>query len=428
MRLLFISNLYPPGHLGGYELLCQEVAARLGERGHAVTVLTSTFRADGLQEEPGVLRRLLLESDVYYYKPLEVLPRYLPVQNHNRKTIAEVMAATRPEAVVVWGMWKLSPAVATLLEHIAGDRLVYYLANEWPIDAGAHEAYWDGPCQSIWGKGFKTALRPFVRTALRREWRPYHLELRHAIACSASVGNHLLEAGVLRRPARVIYHGIDTESYAAASARQAVRAPEAGLKVAFVGSLLPHKGVHTAVEALGRLAVREMGCNIKLDILGAGHPDYEAQLHRTVAENDLGQRVRFHAPIPRSELPDFLAGYDVLVLPSIWPEPLARISQEAMAAGLVLVGTMTGGTSEILEPEVNGLAFTADDADDLANQLARLAGDPGLRARLARAGRTTVESRFTAGAMIDALEDYLSSVAQPQLRKQHGGHALAEGR
>ena len=48
MRILFLSNFYPPHAIGGYEQWCQEVADRLQARGHVVTVLTSRY---GLQPE-----------------------------------------------------------------------------------------------------------------------------------------------------------------------------------------------------------------------------------------------------------------------------------------------------------------------------------------------------------------------------------------
>jgi len=102
--------------------------------------------------------------------------------------------------------------------------------------------------------------------------------------------------------------------------------------------------------------------------------------------------------------------FDVLVLPSIYDEPLARIVQEAMATGLVVVGTLTGGTKEILVDGVNGLAFPPGDASALAVQIARLADDPGLRLALARNGRRTVEEKFSLTRMVDEIEGYMKAI------------------
>jgi glycogen(starch) synthase len=417
MRVLFISNLYPPHHLGGYEQLCHEVATHLMARGHQVTVLTSTFQAPGQQsgEEPSVHRMLRLASDVYYYKPQQLL-HYRSDKTANLRAVQETLAKTKPDAIVMWGMWDLSPMVAAEAERIAGSRVVYYFANEWPIEASAHEAYWEDGAGSTAGRLFKGVLRAPVRRFLRDEWRPYKLRYEHPITCSLAVRDHLVRTGIRIQHAEVIYHGIDPAPYRQAAQQCPQTESKESLKVVFVGSLLHHKGVHTAVEAIGRLVQDGFAVPISLDILGAGHPDYEQQLHQMVRDWRVEDRVTFHKPIDRSELPAFLAQHDVLVLPSIWEEPQARISQEAMAAGLVLVGTLTGGTKEILVDQQNGLAFPPDDAEGLASQLKVLAEDPALRVRLVEAGWQTVSERFTIARMIDQLEAYLAEVAARERR------------
>ena len=228
--------------------------------------------------------------------------------------------------------------------------------------------------------------------------------------CSHATKEQIQQAGLKTGHYRVIYHGIDVAAYRqAAAARQ--RAPDdAALRVVFVGSLLPQKGVHTAIEAVGILAQTHPAMPVRLDILGAGHPDYEDRLHRMVTDLRLADRVTFHRPIPRPQLPAFLAQYDVLVLPSIWEEPMALISQEAMAAGLVLVGTLTGGTKEILSDGVNGLAFQPEDPEALAAQIQRLAGDPVLRQKLSTAGQATAEARFALEHTLGELESFLSAI------------------
>jgi glycogen(starch) synthase len=78
-----------------------------------------------------------------------------------------------------------------------------------------------------------------------------------------------------------------------------------------------------------------------------------------------------------------------------------------MAAGLVVVGTTTGGTKELLRDGETGLTFAPEDADGLAEQVTRLIIDPDLCCRLAQAGRQTVLENFTLGRMAQQIEDYL---------------------
>ncbi len=133
MKLLFVSNFYPPHHLGGYELLCYEVAKRLSARGHDVHVLTSTFGVRAEIAEPGIYRRLLLESDVYYYRPQQVF-QYRSIQAHNHEAVEQTLREVAPEAVMVWGMWNLSKHVTLQLEDMKELPVLYYLASSWPIE------------------------------------------------------------------------------------------------------------------------------------------------------------------------------------------------------------------------------------------------------------------------------------------------------
>ena len=71
----------------------------------------------------------------------------------------------------------------------------------------------------------------------------------------------------------------------------------------------------------------------------------------------LDSKIRFVGQVDRYEMPSVMIEHDVLVFPSVWEEPLARVVQEAMASGLVVIGTVTGGTAEILRDGVTGLTF-----------------------------------------------------------------------
>jgi glycogen synthase len=410
MKLLFVSNLYPPHHISGYEMLCHEAATQLKARGHQVSVLTSTYGVTGRQAEPDIYRRLSLESDRYYYR-IRHLMRYWGVKRSNDLAVQQAVAKLSPEVVVLWGMWNLSRLVAASAERFAGPRVVYYLADVWPGEPSAHEAYWDGTANSLAGRMFKRVFRGPVRLALGAEWRPYRLHYEHVVASCQSTRDELIEAGLPIEHCQVIYEGIDPVPYRTAAERREPGPDDGPLRVVFVGTLAAHKGAHTAVEAFGHLKESGVSAPMHLTILGAGHPDYEAHLHQLVDQWHLEDQVSFRRPIPRSELPEFLARFDVLVMPSVYKEPLARISQEAMAAGLVLVATPTGGTKEILVHGQNGLAFEPENAQALADRLRALADDAGLRQRLAQKGWETVSERFTISRMVSDLETYLSQVA-----------------
>jgi len=120
--------------------------------------------------------------------------------------------------------------------------------------------------------------------------------------------------------------------------------------------------------------------------------------------------VTFHKPVSKDKMPAILEQFDVLIFPSIYEEPLARMTQEAMVSGLVVVGTTTGGTKEILREGETGLTFAPEDAGGLTEQIGRLLDDPRLCRRLAQAGRKSVLENFTLDSMVKEIEVYLQVI------------------
>ncbi|MCE7987297.1 MAG: glycosyltransferase family 1 protein [Caldilinea sp. CFX5] len=419
MKILVLTNYYPPHHIGGYGMLCLEVVNGLRARGHEVTVLSGKHGVPTDTVEGHVHRRLTLESDLYYYQ-IRSAWRYPLAKEQNFAILREFVATHQPDLIFVWGMWALTKELAQLAEQLLPGRVAYYLANPWPIDPNLHQRFWDEPATTPLRQLAKKALRLPARLWLRAEWQKTPLQFQHALCCSIALRDQLLNAATPLKEAPVIYEGIDLAPYLAQEPLQAGPsrsngngahatpiANQATYRLLFVGTLSEHKGVHTTLEALAVLRPAERA-PFHLTILGSGHPHYEGRLHNLVKTHQLDAWVTFHKPIPRSELPAFLGQYQVLLLPSIWEEPLARIMQEGLAAGMVVIGAATGGTKEIIVHGANGLLFPAADAPALAGCLRLLVADPALALQIAAAGRQTAIEKFAITRMVADIERYLA--------------------
>jgi len=410
MRILFISNFYPPHDLGGWEQNCQEIAQRLGARGHACHVLTSRHGVHGqAPPEASVTRALHLQADIHYYRPLDFFLRRPWQERANLRALRDALDIFQPDMVFVWGMWNLSPCVAYWAEQWMLGRVAYAVAGYWPMQPDMHEAYWQQPARRGW---VRALMGPARRLALRmsaKERASHPLALTQVACVSEFVRRKLDEAGALPHGARVIYNGIDPRPFLEAAA-QRTPSPDL-LRLVYTGGLVTHKGVHTAIEALGLLERRGQAAGLQLAIVGGGHPDYEAHLKQRVAELGMGDRVTFRGRVPRNEIAGILAGHDVFLFTSVYEEPIARSVMEAMAAGLAVIGTAVGGQSEMLQDQPNALIFPPEDADALAACILRLRRDPDLRAQLAEASRRTVLERFTLERMVDDIEAWLRGIA-----------------
>jgi glycosyltransferase involved in cell wall biosynthesis len=404
MKILFLSNFFPPARPGGYTQWCHEVAERLAARGHTVGVLTSNYeRAKAPARESMVFRLLHLEGDLNYYRPLHFFTQWKKQHQENLVLLEQVVKDFSPDLIFVWGMWALSKALPARAEQLLPGRVVYYLSDYWPAAVDMHTTFWQAPARR---GAMRLLKRPISKIALSRlaEVGQAILKFEHALCVSGRVRDLLVQSGVPVQQARIIHGGTDVERFQSVRIRNGV---SGNLKLLYAGQLVQHKGVHTAIEALAQLVNEHRLDQLRLTLVGSGHPDYETFLRKLVRREHLQDHVTFQPAVSKAEMPNLLQKFDVLIFPSIYEEPLARVTQEAMAAGLVVVGTTTGGTKEILKNGETGFTFAPGDAIGLAEQVARLITDPDLCSRLSSAGRQTVLEKFTLDRMVTEIEAYL---------------------
>jgi glycogen synthase len=413
MRILFLSAFYPPHVIGGWEQLADDMNQALKARGHTTHVLTSDNGVDpnAPVEEPGVSRVLTLESNLMRYEPLRFLRGREQRRRANLRRLETAVAEFAPDVIFVHVMWNLWRGIPWLAERLLPGRVVYYVADDWPCSADIHTQYWQSPARHPAMRLLKRFAGPLALRQLAREARDVGLRFEQVVCVSQTVKQNLARcAGIAPERMCVIYNGIETDRFVPADGWPRNLADGPSLALLYAGSLVPTKGVHTAVEAMAILAGDGATPGITLTLAGAGHPDYEARLRAMVREFGLEQRVRFVDRVSRDAMPALLRPYDALVFPSLG-EALPRIVQEAMATGLVVVGTTAGGTREILVEGETGLTFEPGDAATLARQVKLLQADPVLRVRLARAGRARVLRDFDVRRTFDDIELYLNRCA-----------------
>jgi glycosyltransferase involved in cell wall biosynthesis len=108
----------------------------------------------------------------------------------------------------------------------------------------------------------------------------------------------------------------------------------------------------------------------ELHIYGKGDPDYTAELKSFVSKSNLP--VTFSSA-GMDEMPAIYRKHDALLFTSEWAEPFALTPLEAMASGLPVIGTTTGGSREIFRHRDNALTYTAGNAEELGEEIIELA-------------------------------------------------------
>jgi len=143
------------------------------------------------------------------------------------------------------------------------------------------------------------------------------------------------------------------------------------LRIGYLGRLHVTKGIELLIKAVKSLPKET--CTLK--IAGRGEAGYERHL-KDVCGNSNICFLGFVDP------QNFFRGIDVLVVPSLWHEPLARTIFEAYAHGVPVVGSMVGGTPEIVEEGTTGFVFDPDISDSLESAIKRFVADLGLARRM----------------------------------------------
>ncbi|HEX7523195.1 MAG TPA: glycosyltransferase, partial [Candidatus Deferrimicrobium sp.] len=132
-----------------------------------------------------------------------------------------------------------------------------------------------------------------------------------------------------------------------------------------------------------------------------------------IAGKDLAVAVRMTGY--RRDIPEIVAASDVIVLPSDRFEGVPQVILQSLAMGRAVVASPIGGIPEVVHHEKTGLLCPAGDPSALADAIARLLAEPGLRERLGAAGRELVLSRYSSTAMCERTEGfyrYLGSVKE----------------
>ncbi len=403
MKILVISNLYPPHAIGGYEERCRQIIDLLRGRGHDVRVLTSTHGVEGEVREGHVHRRLRIHG--FFGHPWLGIRKLYGLECHNHAVVREELAAFQPDLVHVWNLGGISK---TLMLTLQASRLpiVYDVSDHWiarSLRADVWLNWWNGVAGGTGAKILRCLLRVTGLAALIHRQAPFahwrDLRFDRIYFCSDALKQFTLAKDWPLAHAAVIFCGVETAKFAH-------RTPsDRFTRLLWVGRLNEDKDPLTAVRALGQLAAAG-DTTLTLDLYGRGDESYLTSLRDAAAAAGITARIAFKSA-SAAEMKRVYADYDALLFTSAWAEPFALTPLEAMAAHLPVISTLAGGSAELVRHGENALAYAVGDAEDLARQVRRLADDPALRRTMGETAGREVTARFDLEVITDQVESYL---------------------
>lgn len=230
---------------------------------------------------------------------------------------------------------------------------------------------------------------------------------------SAATERAFLQQRAGRDRHRVIYNALDLAQFAASADGNSVR-KELGLRVdipviGVTGRLVPWKGHDVYLHALARAV--ELGARLQGLVVGGpdpSHPNWLAHIRALAESLEIADAVHFVGH--RDDVARMLAAMDVVVHTSTAPEPFGRVLIEAMAMSKPVVASSDGGVPEIVQEGQTGLMVSPGDVQAYAEAICSLLSHPDDAAAMGRAGRASVERRFSAATHVAQILDVYGDV------------------
>jgi glycosyltransferase involved in cell wall biosynthesis len=408
MRILFVTASYPPESVGGVELHVQGLARAMTIAGHDCRVFARTGRPG--VPHLGVVRETVEGIPVTRLaNTFEDATSLAAMVGHEgiADAFAAELARVRPDVVHIHHLTCLSMRIVDRCRE-ARVPVLMTLHDFWMgCPRGQRITAGLDTCPTIRLSRCLPCLRELWPHLLGRGGAPdlpaderdardlallegYHATVRATLSSldllctpSAFMARLYADYGVPEEKLVVVENGLPKAAWADAARHAPASRAGGPLRIGFIGSVIPSKGVHLLIEAFRRLGDPT---GLRLDIWGEVLPFHNDRTYgeRLAALREgLQSVVTLHGRYANESLPQILAGMDVAVVPSLWYEAFGLTIREAHLAGVPVVTANHGAMAEAVQDGRTGLLFQAGDAASLAAVLRRLADDPELRARLA---------------------------------------------
>lgn len=365
MKILFVSNLFPPHVVGGYELGCLTHARATRRAGHDVLVATSMSFGSLHTMPPArdVAVRKIFEpvfdyrlGDRGYQRP----PTYAgsgAIHPGNCLALAEMIRSWHPDAIWMHNPLGLGPVGILETAAFSGVPTVVHLMDF--LDEGI----------LLSQHGFELAGR----------WAAAKSHV-HAIACS----RRTLEANSRigrYASAIVVPGGIEI---GAIPWRRPGDGPDftsgGPVRMVSFGQLKAHKGVQHVVAALGVLR-GSMRLDVELHLVGHCEPDFERDLRSIAQSAGCDRAVHWHGRKDHRDLHALLATMHLAVLPLNEREAFGYVAPEAALHGMCVVLGRDAGCREVFPEDYPYLLAARDDPAEIAVTVRRVIDDEGERRR-----------------------------------------------
>lgn len=378
MKILFVCEYFPPNVMGGGEINLHAMARHLA-KDHEVHVLTRRH-ADNAESETiegiKVIRRIRTGSNPE--SPISNIIRGLLMPYSVKKQVKRLAKKEGFDIIHFFG--------TTVIASGAFEAKRYATVESYPGLCPKGDRLYRGKIECPHKCSFFRFLRcQLASDEIGKMKNGIFLKYNPLALCISYL--YYLGVGRGMRKCRLIavseyvsglldLHGMKSRILPNAINAKVEKAGGGGkTRILYLGSLNSFKGPQILVEAL-------KGQDVRCDIYGRG--PLRKKLQRLI--EDIGADAMIHEPRPYEEVFELISCADIVVFPSIWPEPFGRIAVEAMACAKPVIGSDIGGIRETIR-EGAGILVPSGDIKALAGAIGLLAHDVKLRKSMGEKGK-----------------------------------------
>jgi glycosyltransferase involved in cell wall biosynthesis len=351
LKIAIFATHLPPPPVGGAETTMLNLARFLHKNGDEIDMHVLRFD----QSQTAIRNQdfsVTYHRCLNLYNPVVFSPRrkLLKILWHLLEAfnllaiirVIRILNTSKPDVVLTHNLdgWSWAPWIAS--------RIIRIPIAQYVHDFGAicvSKKSWTrktGACRSI-------CLKCKLRVANSRIWLPGTLFFNSKFVWDRF---NELAPSLLRKRRMFVVHPLAESEKPTLPLANSFECKE--IMVGYIGRISPEKGVETLLEAGKKL-------RIKLIIAGDGTPEYVRELFSNSYE------VQYLGPVQPE---DFFKMVDVVVVPSIWPEPFGKVAVEALVANKITVVSDAGGLSEAAKLiSQNFFLFDAGSSDSLKSAI-----------------------------------------------------------
>lgn len=410
MRVLFLSNLYPPFVRGGAEYLGAEFVKELSNQGHEVAVFTSvpwsalnSFRLDKRQEATITVYRFW-PLNLYHYLyaekhswPIRLIWQLVNLFNvYSAHRLRQVMREFKPELVVSFNLmglgFNLPPSIKSFgIHHIHVLHDIQLLYPTGLMMFGKEKAV-----SSVFAKAYQL-INKFLWRNVPEVLSPskWLLELHQNKGLFK-----LSQTQVLPNPVLSAINEIK-KSFG----------PR--LTISYVGQIEEHKGIFWLIDNVKKLPA-ELQAMFILEIIPTGQ---SAGLLEMIKENKDCAFIKIRPNLIQLDIDKAVARSNLVIVPSLCYENSPVTISKAQLVGTPVLASNIGGIPEMIKPEVTGWLFEPGNSDEFIGILSNLLKNPDKLAKVSELAKSGVSANILSKYTRDIVNLHTLKREQKQLLK-----------